>query len=444
MSEVAGGDLAHDIPFQRRHDEIGALARALDVFRRNALEKRQVEDELVRSRVAVEAAEAASRLKSQFLANMSHEIRTPLNGVLGMVQVMEQEPLNAVQAERLGTIRDSGRALLQILNDVLDLSKIEAGELELMSDEFDVCDLVERVRAAFSGQAEARGLALEAGVDDGAKGVWMGDAQRIRQVLSNLISNAIKFTERGRVVLRAEWIGGALAFSVRDTGIGISMEAMPRLFSKFTQVDDSNTRRFGGTGLGLAISRELAQMMDGDIEVESHEGAGSTFRVTLPLAYAAPRLADGAGHASGDQGDERQVRILAAEDNPTNRKVLSALLRPLGVHLTVVEDGHAAVEAWRSQPFDLILMDIQMPGMSGLAASQAIRAEEDLRGLKATPIVALSANAMSHQVNSYLAAGMTAHVAKPIEVSVLYKTIDDVLSAAEDDGFSLPAHSSVA
>jgi signal transduction histidine kinase/AmiR/NasT family two-component response regulator len=436
MGEVAGGDLEGDIPYQDRRDEIGALARALNVFRRNALEKRRVENELVASRIAVEAAEAASRLKSQFLANMSHEIRTPLNGVLGMAQVMEREELSPAQAERLEAIRDSGHALLQILNDVLDLSKIEAGELELMEAEFDAADLVERTRAAFSGAAEAKGLGLTAEVAPEATGIWRGDASRLRQILSNLISNAIKFTERGRIFLGVDRQGGSLVFSVRDTGIGIAADALPRLFSKFSQVDDSNTRRFGGTGLGLAISRELAQMMGGDIEVESHSGAGSTFRVTLPLTRVRDATAAGgeAGESSGagaPAARDRPLRVLAAEDNPTNRKVLAALLRPLGVELTIVEDGQAAIDHWMSRPCDLILMDIQMPGMSGIAAAEVIRAAEKARGVRPTPIVALSANAMSHQVKSYLAAGMTAHVAKPIEVAVLYRTIDEVLAAAE-------------
>jgi len=447
MGDVAGGDLDRDIPFQGRGDEIGALARALNVFRRNALEKRRMEDELVQSRVAVEAAEAASRLKSQFLANMSHEIRTPLNGVLGMVQVMEQERLDPLQAERLGTIRDSGRALLQILNDVLDLSKIEAGELELGVAEFDAADLVERTRAAFSGAAEAKGLKLTASLADGVAGIWMGDAARLRQILSNLISNAIKFTDAGEVSLSIARRGDGLGFAVRDTGIGISAEALPRLFAKFSQVDDSNTRRFGGTGLGLAISRELAQMMGGDIDVESHVGAGSTFRLTLPLTWvrdAAPKPMLAAGPAAPRPASDHPVRILAAEDNPTNRKVLAALLAPLGLDLTVVDDGQAAIDQWRAAAFDLILMDIQMPGVSGLAAARAIRTDEAARGLKPIPIVALSANAMSHQVDSYLAAGMTAHVAKPIDAALLYRTIEAVLTASEAGENAAVSEASVA
>jgi signal transduction histidine kinase/ActR/RegA family two-component response regulator len=434
MGSVAAGDLAFDVPYRARGDEIGRLARALNVFRRNALEKRRVEDELMQSRIAVEAAEAASRIKSQFLANMSHEIRTPLNGVLGMVQVMETEAQTPLQSERLKTIRDSGQALLQVLNDVLDLSKIEAGEIDLAEAEFDVADLARRTCAAFSGAAASRGLKLDCVVAEDAAGLWLGDAQRLRQILSNLLSNALKFTEAGEVALEVARHGEALTFEVRDTGIGIAADALPKLFNKFSQVDDSNTRRFGGTGLGLAISRELAQLMGGDIEVESAPGVGSTFRVSLPLervgnAPSAPAAAAAAVAARPHL--DRPIRILAAEDNLTNQKVLTALLSPLGAELTIVGDGESAVETWRSQPCDLVLMDIQMPGVSGVAACEQIRALEAERGLTPTPIIALSANAMSHQVDSYLAAGMTAHVAKPIEAGALYQAIEDALASRE-------------
>jgi signal transduction histidine kinase/AmiR/NasT family two-component response regulator len=448
MGTVAAGDLAFDIPYQTRSDEIGRLARALDVFRRTALEKRRVEDELGRSRVAKEAAEAASHLKSQFLANMSHEIRTPLNGVLGMVQVMEQETRTPLQAERLKTIRDSGQALLQVLNDVLDLSKIEAGEFELHEAEFDVADLAGRTCAAFAGAAAAKHLRVGLQVDPDAVGVWIGDALRVRQILSNLLSNALKFTDTGGVTLAVELGGAALSFVVRDTGIGIAPDALPKLFSKFTQVDESNTRRFGGTGLGLAISRELAQLMKGDVEVESTPGVGSAFRVTLPLRFAG-RCESAAEAPSGAPSQpapvhERPLRILAAEDNAINQKVLDALLAPLRVDLALVGDGHAAVEAWRTQPFDLILMDIQMPGVSGVAACEMIRAEERARGLPRIPIVALSANAMSHQVDAYLAAGMTAHVAKPIDAAALYRAIEDAVTASELENDAEPVENASA
>jgi signal transduction histidine kinase/CheY-like chemotaxis protein len=439
MGAVAGGGLAFDVPYQERRDEIGRLARALAVFQHTALEKRRVEDELQASRIATVAAEAASRFKSQFLANVSHEIRTPLNGVLGMVQVMEREQATALQSERLRTIRDSGEALLQILGDVLDLSKIEAGQLDLRVSAFDLRDLAARSVALFTASAEAKGIACRCTVDDAAAGVWAGDAQRVRQIISNLLSNGLKFTERGEVSLTVARRGEGLSLAVRDTGIGIAPDALPRLFNKFSQVDESNTRRFGGTGLGLAICRELAQMMGGDIEVASTPGQGSVFRVTLPLkrigdavpAAPEPRRAPASAEASVAAAD-LPVRVLAAEDNATNQKVLAALLAPLGVELSIVGDGQAAVDYWRAAPCDVILMDIQMPGMSGVAACQAIREAERALGRPPVPIIALSANAMSHQVDAYLAAGMTAHVAKPIDAAALYQAIADAVEAGSE------------
>ena len=436
MRQVAEGNLDQPIPYEGRRDEMGRLARALAVFRQNALERRRVEGELLRSQVAKEAAEAANLVKSQFLANMSHEIRTPLNGVLGMVQVMELDALSTAQKERLNIIRDSGESLLQILNDVLDLSKIEAGKFTLRPTEFDVEDLARRVMAVFADAADAKNLAMTCTVSPVARGVWMGDAARIRQILTNLVSNAVKFTECGDVSLEVDRSDVGLIFGVRDSGAGIPPEQLPRLFNKFSQLDESDTRRFGGTGLGLAICRELAELMDGEVSVESTPGSGSVFRVMLPLPFvrvqASPADADASAITEPRQQlAERPIRILAAEDNATNRKVLSALLEPLGADVTMVENGAECVASWRSSPCDLVLMDIQMPEMGGVAASNCIRGIEVDEGLPQTPIIALSANAMSHQIEEYLAAGMNAHVAKPIEIRELYAVIRAVLAAAE-------------
>jgi len=438
MQAVAEGDLARQIPFERRGDEIGRLARALEVFRANALAKRSMEDALIRSQVAKETAEAASIIKSQFLANMSHEIRTPLNGVLGMVQVMEQEASTPLQAERLRTIRDSGETLLQILNDVLDFSKIEAGKLELSAVDFDVEDLARRVTATFADTAAAKALTLGYKVGESAGGAWRGDAVRVRQILMNLLSNALKFTDRGSVSLEVEADATGLLLTVRDSGVGMDVDELPKLFNKFSQVDSSATRRFGGTGLGLAICRELAVLMGGDIQVQSTAGLGSVFSVILPLPRAKPCASAGAKDAAPAKDAsrtamERPIQILAAEDHPTNQKVLGALLAPLGVDLTIVGNGRLAVEAWTSRPCDLILMDIQMPEMGGVEAAMRIRAIEAERSLPPIPIVALSANAMTHQVIEYLAAGMSAHVAKPIDAQTLYGVIGELLSAAADE-----------
>ncbi|HEX2816803.1 MAG TPA: ATP-binding protein, partial [Phenylobacterium sp.] len=295
--------------------------------------KRSVGD-LVQARDQAEAANAA---KSQFLANMSHEIRTPLNGVLGMVQVMEFGELPEVQREHLHTIRDSGQALLQVLNDVLDFSKIEAGKLELSVSEFSVDALIKTVTATFSPSASQKGLQLGCSVSDDALGAWVGDAARIRQVLMNLVSNAVKFTDAGRVDMDVTRLPAGLAITVTDTGVGMAEADIPKLFNKFSQVDSSATRRFSGTGLGLAITREIVDLMAGQISVESVLGAGSSFRVVLPLPKldrATPAEPVAAASKAPEASGDRPLRILAAEDNPTNQRVLAALLKTLDAELT--------------------------------------------------------------------------------------------------------------
>lgn len=387
--------------------------------------------------LAKEAAESADEAKSAFLANMSHEIRTPLNGVLGMTQVMEADDLSAVQRERVGVIRESGRALLAILNDVLDLSKVEAGKLELEPAEFYMGELATAVCATFEGSASARDLILACEIGEGARGIWVGDALRLRQILSNLVSNAIKFTHAGGVTLRVGHDGEALTFAVQDTGIGIDADKIPQLFEKFSQADASTTRRYGGTGLGLAISRELVELMGGQMKVTSEPGEGSCFlfRIVLPRGRAAPLEAAAVPPV---EALDQALRILAAEDNPTNQLVLRALLQPFGAEILVVDDGAAAVEAFRTGRFDLVLMDIQMPVMNGVEAAEAIRRIEAEAGLPRTPILALSANVMTHQVDQYRAAGMDGCVAKPIELDKLLAAMEAALGGGNPG--EQPAH----
>ena len=380
--------------------------------------------------VARDQANAANVLKSQFLANMSHEIRTPLNGVLAMADVMAREELGQRQRERLGVIRESGELLLSVINDVLDLSKIEAGRLELAMFDFSLDEMAEGAASAFQIVAAEKGLRLGIAVDPGAGGWWKGDPDRIRQVLSNLVSNAIKFTAEGAVAVRFS-LGptGGLRLTVSDTGIGIAQDKLPTLFEKFIQADNSTTRRFGGTGLGLAICRELAHLMGGQVTARSIEGDGSTFVVDLPLARgAAPRVAEPAEPVAAPD-ESRRLRILAAEDNATNQKVLQAVLEPLDVQLRIVPDGREAVDAWRGGGFDLILMDIQMPIMDGVEAARTIRAAEVSENLPRTPILALTANALVHQVEAYLAVGMDGHVSKPIELKRLYDAIETAVAS---------------
>jgi signal transduction histidine kinase/ActR/RegA family two-component response regulator len=379
--------------------------------------------------LARDAANAANVLKTQFLANMSHEIRTPLNGVLAMAEVMAMGELAEVQRDRLDVIRQSGGLLLAVLNDVLDLSKIEAGKLTLVVDDFDLEPVMTSAVGSFRMMAESKGLGFDFAVAEAARGWWRGDSDRLRQIVGNVLSNAVKFTPRGEVSVKVDVNpeSGTLQVVVADTGVGIAPEKLPTLFEKFTQADNSATRRFGGTGLGLAICRELTQMMGGSIDVSTREGRGSIFTVELPLARGEPaETAAPEAEAAGDDGD---LRLLAAEDNPTNRQVLQAVMDSLGIDIDIVPDGQEAVEAWRNGGYDLILMDIQMPVMDGIAAAREIRAEEARDGRRRTPIVALTANALTHQIEEYLAAGMDGHVAKPIEIAKLYEAISATLTA---------------
>jgi signal transduction histidine kinase/ActR/RegA family two-component response regulator len=429
------GDYSQRVPNWAR-DEFGILTDSFnDLLAQlqandNALHRAMTD--LVEAR---DAAQAANVLKSQFLANMSHEIRTPLNGVLAMAQIIEMGELPSQQRERVEVIRRSGEELLAVLNDVLDISKIEAGKMELEVGEIDAEVLGANVRGAFAPLAEAKkNLRFNVDVRPEASGLRRGDPVRIGQILNNLVSNAIKFTAEGEVNVVVEGIGpdgrDGLRLSVKDSGVGIAADKLPLLFQKFSQADGSNTRRYGGTGLGLAICRELAQLMRGKIEVESAEGKGSTFIVTLPAPKLARTQEAGAAQPAEvlDAGEERSLRVLAAEDIPTNQLVLKTIMQSFGVEITMVDNGRQAVEAWLAEPYDLILMDIQMPEMDGIAATRAIRAAEAEMGRPRTPIIAVSANAMTHQVKDYLAAGMDGHVAKPIELSKLHAAIEAALS----------------
>jgi signal transduction histidine kinase/AmiR/NasT family two-component response regulator len=378
------------------------------------------------------AAEAANAAKSTFLATMSHEIRTPLNGVLGMAQAMAGDSSSPRQRDRLSVIHRSGESLLAILNDVLDLSKIEAGKLELESLEFELAEVARGAYSAFTALANKKGLSFALDIE-GARGRYLGDPTRLRQILYNLISNALKFTEQGEIRVRAVREGDTLQLSVSDTGVGIPPQGLVKLFAKFDQLDSSTTRRFGGTGLGLAICRELAQLMAGEIAVESVLGHGSTFTLRLPLRWVGEEQIVCPLTESEGERPEIALRILAAEDNAVNQLVLKTLLHQMGVDPTVVENGKLAVEAWEAGEWDVILMDIQMPVMDGLSATAQIRARELESGRTRTPIVALTANAMAHQVAHYLTAGMDGYVAKPIQTTDLFAALMRAVAAEQVD-----------
>jgi signal transduction histidine kinase len=407
-------------------DERGRLVSIVGATRNIDKEKR-AELALAKAR---DDAEAANRAKSLFLATMSHEIRTPLNGVLGMTQAMAMDDLSPVQRERLGVVHASGEALLAILNDVLDLAKIEAGKLELEEIDFDLEEIARGAQQAFTAQANAKGLEFSLDIK-GSQGVYRGDPTRIRQILYNLVSNALKFTDEGEIKVTARWASETLTVAVADTGVGIPADRLPLLFGRFAQADASTTRRFGGTGLGLAICRELALMMGGLIQVESAPGVGSIFTLSLPLERVGDARAPSLPAAPEETGTPTlSLRVLAAEDNTVNQLVLKTLLHQLGIEPVVVENGAEAVAAWRAQHWDVILMDVQMPRMDGPTATRAIREAEAAEGRPRTPIIALTANVMAHQLADYFAAGMDGHIAKPIEAARLFEALEAVLESA--------------
>jgi signal transduction histidine kinase len=393
--------------------------------------------ELMAAREAAEererAAQAANRAKSNFLATMSHELRTPLNGVLGMAQALTREQLTDTQKQRVAIIRRSSESLLAVLNDLLDLSKIESSGLDLEIAEFDLEQLVAGVVAAYEPLARKKALAFAFEISGEAHGTYLGDSARVRRILYSLVDNAVKFTETGGVTLTVAHVRGEVVFRVDDTGIGIGEEHLGYLFEGFFQADATATRRYGGAGLGLAVCREMTELMGGTIEASSELGAGSTFIVRLPLARAP---AAGAAAASADSGPAHGVlRVLAAEDNETNQLVLKTLLAQAGIEPTLVENGKQALDAWESQPWDLVLMDIQMPVMDGVVATRAIRERERATGRARTPILAVTANAMTHQVAEYAAAGMDGVAPKPIDLVALLTAIQQALepSAASVD-----------
>ncbi len=408
------------IRIDARLDENGAMARLVGLIHDIDERKRQ-ELALID---AQQASEAAAEAKSMFLANMSHELRTPMNGVLGVLHLLAREPLTEGGRELLAEAEACGRMLAQLLNDVVDFSKIEAGRLELAPEPMNVADVLGRVVRLLRPQAEAKGVELRSRTD--CDDVWISaDTVRLQQVLFNLIGNAVKFTERGHVEVRLA-VGGRgrggkrLRIEVQDTGVGISEAAKASLFQRFQQADSSTARRFGGSGLGLAITRALADLMGGSIGCDSVEGEGSTFIFDVPVKAAPPRLAAPAA----DLAAMDHLKILVVEDNPTNQRVLAAILRSLGASVDIANDGIDGVNAAQTGAFDLILMDVQMPRMDGVEATRRIRALETPQA--ATPIIGLTANVLEHQRQSYLAAGMDGVVAKPISPAVLVEEIQRV------------------
>ncbi len=390
-------------------------------------------------------AEASNAAKSQFLANMSHELRTPLNGIIALTELLERRQSDPTSSHMARTIVASGRTLELVVNDILDVAKIEAGQLKFEVAPFNLLEVLSDTVDLHRATAEAKGIRLELLIPPAAAGVYEGDRTRIGQLVSNLVSNAVKFTQSGSVRVTVRRRNRGLSLFVADTGIGFDRAAADRLFQRFEQADVSTNRKYGGTGLGLSICRSLAELMGGRIGGRSRPGAGSVFAVQLPLqrlSEAAPGQAsaeDVAPSAAAADASGPALRVLFADDHPVNRQVVALILEPLGVVLTEVENGALAVEAYTNGAFDLVLMDVQMPVMDGLAATRAIREIEISTGRARTPIVALTANAMPEDVRRSLDAGSDAHLAKPIRPDKLIDAVNRALATEPAGSFQAVA-----
>jgi len=374
-------------------------------------------------------AEEANRAKSEFLANMSHEIRTPLNGVVAMADALGQRQLAADEHDMVEVIRSSGAMLERLLSDILDSARIESGQVTIEPAPFHLGRAVQDVAALWRIPAEAKGVEVVLHVHPILDRQVQGDAVRVRQVLTNLVSNALKFTSQGKVSLTVEpGLEGDVRFIVTDTGVGFDEEQKARIFGRFQQADGSITRRFGGTGLGLAISRELVELMGGWLECDSTPGVGSRFWFEIPL----PPVGEAIEAVDEVQpvGDVREqpLRVLLADDHPANRKVIEIMLGATAMELVAVEDGAQALETFKREAFDLVLMDMQMPVMDGLTATAGIRAFEAQHGRARTPILMLTANAMAEHVEAGRAAGSDGHLTKPLTLAALFDGIDQVMT----------------
>ena len=390
----------------------------------------QVETDLLKAK---EIAEESARIKSEFLANMSHEIRTPMNGVLGMLDLLSETSLSPLQVDWVKTALSSGQVLLEIINDVLDFSKLEADKLEVEHVDFNLIDLVEEVRILLSNRAHSKGLALTCQLPPNMPPCWRGDPMRIRQVLSNLMSNAVKFTEQGEVTLRiirsmTTDNTNEVRFEIHDTGIGISESTLSRLFEPFVQADGATSRRFGGSGLGLSISKKLVQLMGGTMGATSLFGKGSCFWFTLPLIKSENVLSNNRvviEAAKAQQPNYQDKKVLVVEDNKINQKVIVAKLRKYNIEPDVVENGLLALDKLAQGHYDLIFMDCHMPVMDGYTATRELRLMESQKNIARQTVIALTANALEGEREICLAAGMDDYISKPIITSQLTALLVD-------------------
>ncbi|MCQ9856327.1 ATP-binding protein [Pseudomonas aeruginosa] len=425
VEAIQSGDYKTSLPILD-DGEIGDLARHINNLAsgldRASREQEQAISQLISAR---EEAEQANRAKSDFLAMMSHELRTPMNGVLGMLQLLETTEQTREQAEYTALATESTEHLLKVINDILDFSRIERGALELECIPFNLLELVQGSALVFQHSAQQRGLALELQIQAGLENIEVcGDPTRIRQILVNLLGNALKFTEEGAIHLSLEWQALDhdvlwLTCAVHDSGIGISPERLEHMFDAFQQADSSISRRYGGTGLGLAIARTLAERMGGTLQAESKEGSGSTFTLEIPLPFQqSPAHRQQAAGAAAPVAAGQE--ILLVEDNPVNQTVIEAMLRSLGYRVTLVADGIQAVRSAERQRYDAILMDCRLPVLDGYSATREIRAQENGRRV---PIIALTANALQGDRENCLQAGMNDYLAKPFKRAELQRIL---------------------
>ena len=409
---------------RRRTRDGGLVTVCVDVT-----EFRRATEVLAQAR---DAAETANRTKSEFLANVSHELRTPLNGVLGIAEILARTPLNDKQQEMIETIRTSGAILDTLVSDIIDLARLESGKIAAAADLFDVAQAVRTAAAPYRVQAKRKKLKFVVDVAPEADGRVRGDATRLRQILGNLMSNAVKFTDAGEVRITIDRIDGRgdmVRFTVHDTGVGFDPEVKARMFERFQQADGSSTRRHGGSGLGLAISKQAASLMGGELDCDSTPGEGSVFTLVLnlPAAGGVARAATTSEPARNEDSDGHPpMKVLVVDDHPTNRRVVEMILDQVGCERVSVENGQEALEAFLNERFDVVLMDIQMPVMDGLTATRTIRLREREESRRMTPVIILSANCLPEHIEAGKAAGADRHLSKPISAATLLTTLAEV------------------